>query len=103
MQLRNHPKTKWEGFSNWPPAWEGSQGRGDILPVGEEGVLTDVEIAEAGNTMPRHLILTIEHRGNTASGVLCCDDEEIIPRLFNILKGCIDWPISRIGDLDVDL
>jgi len=61
-------------------------------------------MAVADNTMPRHLTLTIEHRGNTSSGVLCCDDdEEVIPRLFKILKGCIGWPISRIGDLDVDL
>ena len=41
MQLRTHPKTKWEGFFNWPPAWGGSYGRGDIFPVGEEGVLID--------------------------------------------------------------
>ena len=103
MQLRTHPKMKWEGFSNWPPAWAGSYGRGDIFPVGEEGVLTDVEMAVADNTMPRHLTLTIEYRGNTSAGLLCCDDEEVIPRLFKILKGCIGWPISRIGDLDVDL
>jgi hypothetical protein len=42
MQLRTHPKMKWEGFSNWPPAYGGSYGRGDIFPVGEEGVLIDV-------------------------------------------------------------
>ncbi len=90
---------KWEGFSNWPPAWAGSYGRGDIFPVGEEGVLADVEMAEGEH----HLTLAIEHRGNTSSGVLCCDDEEVISRLFKILKGCIGWPISRIGDLDVDL
>ena len=76
MQLRTHPKMKWEGFSNWPPAWGGSYGRGDIFPIGEEGVLTDVEMAEADNTMPHHLTLMIEHRGNTSSGVLCCDDDE---------------------------
>jgi hypothetical protein len=50
MQLRTHPKMKWEGFSN------------------------------------------------------CCDDEEkVIPRLFEILKGCVGWEIIRIGDLDVDI
>jgi hypothetical protein len=33
--------------------------------------------------------------------MLCCDnEEEVIPRLFEILKGCIGWEISRIGDLD---
>jgi hypothetical protein len=93
----------WNGFTNWPPMWGGSYGPGDILAVGEEGVLTDVEMAEAYDTWPRHLILTIEHLGNTSSGVLCCDEEEVIPRLLEIFKGCIDWPISRIGDLDVDL
>jgi hypothetical protein len=92
-----------EGFSNWPPAWAGSYGRGDRFPVGEEGILTDVETAEANNTTPRHLTLTIELRGNTSSGVLCCDDDEVIPRFFKILKDYIGWPISRIGDLDVDL
>jgi hypothetical protein len=56
--------------------------------------------------MPRHLTLTIEHRGNDSSGVLCCDEEEeeeVVPRLFKILKSFIGWPICRIGDLDVDL
>jgi hypothetical protein len=35
---------------------------GDIFPVEEEGVLIDVEMAEADNTMPRHLT----KRSNTA-------------------------------------
>ena len=94
---------KWEGFSNWPPAWAGSYGRADTFPVGEEGVLTGVEMNEAGNTLPRHLTLTMEHRGNGSSGLVCCDDEQVTARLFKILKGCIGWEISRIGDLDVDL
>jgi hypothetical protein len=90
------------GVSNWPPAWSGS-GRGDIA-VGEKGVLTEVEMAGADNALPRHLTLKMKHLGNTSSAVLCCDEEEVIARLFEILKGCIDWPISRIGDLEnVDL
>jgi hypothetical protein len=103
MQLRTHPKMRWEGCSNWAPAWAGSYGRGDIFPVGEEGVLTGVEMAEGDNTLPRHLALRMKHRGNASSAVLCCDDEEAIPRLFEILKGCIGWEVGRIGDLDVDL
>ena len=104
MQLRTHPKMEWEGFSNWPPVWAGSYGRADAFPMAEEGVLTGVEMNEAGNTLPRHLTLTMEHRGDGWSAVLCCDDEEnVIPRLYQILKGCIGWEISRIGDLDVDL
>jgi hypothetical protein len=90
MQLRTHPKMEWEGFSNWPPVWAGSYGPGDTFPMAEEGVLTGVEMIEAGNTSPRHLVLTVMHLGKGSSAVLCCDDEEnIIPRLFEILKGCI--------------
>src|SRR6266404_5794735 len=97
MQLRTHPKMKWEGFSNWPPVWATS-------PMGEEGVLTSVEMNEAGNTLPRHLVLTMMHLGRGSSAMLCCDDEEkVIPRLFEILKGCVGWEIGRIGDLDVEL
>ena len=52
MQLRAHPKMMWNGASNWPPMWGGSYGRGDIFPVGEEGVLTDIEMIE------RHRVAT---------------------------------------------
>src|SRR6476646_10740054 len=90
MQLRTHPKMKWEGFSNWPPAWAGSYGRGDIYPREEEGVLTGVEMVEASNTSPRHLVLTMMLLGKGSSAVLCCDDEEnVIPLLYQILKGFI--------------
>jgi hypothetical protein len=49
MQIRTHPKMKWEGWSNWPPVWAGSYGCGDIFPVGEEGVLTGVQMNEASS------------------------------------------------------
>jgi hypothetical protein len=71
--------------------------------MAEDGVLTGVEMNEAGDKLPRHLTLTMKHRGNGSSGLLCCDDEQVTFRLFEILKGCIGWEISRIGDLDVDL
>jgi hypothetical protein len=38
---------KWEGFSDWPPAWAGSRGREDIFSGDEDGVLTGVEMVEA--------------------------------------------------------
>jgi hypothetical protein len=37
------------------------------------------------------------------ANLLCDDEDNVIPRLYRILKGCIGWEISRIGDLDVDL
>jgi hypothetical protein len=103
MQLRTHPKMKWEGISNWPPTWAGSYSRGDVLPGEEEGVLTGVEMVEPDTTSACHLTLRREHRGSTSGALLHCDDEEVIPRLFEILKGCIGRPLSQISDLDVDL
>ena len=103
MELRIHPKMKWEGYSNWPPLWRGSLGRGDVLPAGEEGVLRSVAIRKEDDTMPIHLELTIEHLGNTVSGILCCDDAAVIPRLYEVLSKCFGQSIHEIGDLDVDL
>jgi hypothetical protein len=100
MELRTHSKMKWEGFSNWPPVWAGSA---DILPEREERALTGVEMVEADDTSPRHLVLTMEHRESIFSSVLHCDDEEVVPQLLEILEGCIGWQIGRIGDLEVDL
>jgi len=103
MQLRIHPKMHWEGAHSWPPAFAGAYGRADVFPAPEKGELTRVDLVEAGNGLPRHLTLTVQHRGNDASGILCLDDEEVLPRLLEILNGCIGWTLSRIGDLDVDL
>jgi hypothetical protein len=88
---------------NWPPAWAGSYGRGDVSLGAEEGVLIGVDLVEADSMSARHLKLRGEHGGSTWGALLHCDDEDVIPRLFEILKGCIGWEISRIGDLDVDL
>jgi hypothetical protein len=60
--------------------------------MGEEGLLTGVEMIEAGNTLPRHLVLTMMHLGKGSSAILSCDEaEKVIPRLFEILKGCVGW------------
>jgi len=78
-------------------------GRGDIFPAGEEGALKSVAIREGDDTMPIHLELTIEHLGNTTSGILCCDDAAVIPRLYEVFSKCIGESIRKIGDLEVDL
>jgi hypothetical protein len=63
--------------------------------TGEEGVLTNVELAEAGNTLPvTHLVLTLKYRGIAYRRCCCDDDEKVIPRLFEVLKGCIGWDVS---------
>jgi hypothetical protein len=73
MELRIHPKMKWEGYSSWPPSWGGANGRGDIFAGGEEGVLRSVTIREGDDTMPIHLELTIEHLGS-----VCCSEHDCL-------------------------
>jgi hypothetical protein len=103
MELRVHPKMKWEGYSNWPPAWGVAYRGGDIFPSGEYGALKSVAIREGDDKMPIHLELTIEHSGKTASGILCCDDAAVIPCLYEVFSRCIGESIRKIGDLEVDL
>ena len=73
MQLKTHPKMKWEGFPNWPPAWVGSYGRGDVFPGEEEGVLTGVDLVEANSRSARHLKLRGEHGGNMWGALIHCE------------------------------
>jgi hypothetical protein len=102
MELRVHPKMKWEGYSNWPPSWGGAYGGGDIFLAGEDAALKSVAIREGDDTMPIHLELTIEHSGKTASG-MCYDDAAVIPCLYEVFSKCLGESIRKIGDLEVDL
>jgi hypothetical protein len=102
-ELRSHPKMKWRNGSNWPPAWTGSSGFGDILPGGEDGILKSVEIEEKTNAWPRHLKLTIEHAGLTASGILCMDDEGLLPALRDFLDRHRGLLVRDIASMEIDL
>ena len=77
MELRTHSKMKWEGFSNWPPVWAGTA---DIFPEREEGALTGVEMVEADDTSPRHLVLTMEHRESIFSSVVPTENSESLEK-----------------------
>ena len=60
MQLRTHPKMKWEGFSNWPPVWAGSLRSCRCLPYGRGGCANRRRIVEANYALPRHLALRMD-------------------------------------------
>lgn len=103
MQLRLHPKMKYQGFSNWPPAWGGSYGRGTVFPQGEQGTLRETRIQEKSEALPRHILLAIDFMGSDHSGVLCFDDETMVDRLNAVLSKFVGKDISEIGNTDVDL
>jgi hypothetical protein len=102
-QLRTHPKVKYHGARTWPPDLGGAYDATIVLPIGEEGVLEDVSVAERDYIGPERVDLIVEHQGRRHSGQVWLDDPALAPRLYEILKEHIGSPISEISDLVVDL
>jgi hypothetical protein len=100
MELRNHPKMKWQGRPNWPPQWTGPYGPDNPLPEGEVGVLTRVEIANP-EFKPPHCFLEMQYNNQDYFESLFFDDEKFLQKLCNILNAYIGEPISAIGSLDI--
>ena len=98
MRLRDHPKMLYHGKSNWPPQWGGSYCPGAKFPIGEVGVLKDVQYLEASCSTA----LVIEYEGAIFRGTLFLDDPNFLMPLYQRLSNCIAWPIREIGDLEVD-
>ena len=77
MELRKHPKMRWQGLPNWPPQWTGPHGPDNPLPQGEVGILTRVETA-VENAIAPHCVLIIHYNGQDYVGSLSFDDEEFL-------------------------
>jgi hypothetical protein len=100
MELRKHPKMKWQGRQNWPPQWTGPHGPNNPLPEGEIGTLTRVETAVA-NAIAPHCVLIIRYSNQEYLGNMSFDDEEFLKTVCGILNNHIGEPISAIGSLDI--
>jgi hypothetical protein len=101
MELRNHPKMRWQGRSNWPPEWIGPYGPERPLPKGEVGALSRVECASKDVNIP-HCILYLRWNGQDYFGSLYFDDVTFMAKLCDdILKGEIGCQIRDIGSLDI--
>lgn len=71
-------------------------------PVGEEGVLREVQLLAAAPPIPARLVLTIEHEGRRFIGILFVADAEFLARLHETLQGFLGRPLSEIGSLKVE-
>jgi len=100
MHLRDHPKLNWNGLSTWPPQLGGSYGPGTKFPLGEESILKAVRLHEAEHIGPARLQLEVEHEGDTSNGNLLSDDTKFLQQLHEMLKGCFEQPIQKIGNLE---
>jgi len=96
MKLRDHPKLLYK----WPPAWAGS---GTEFPVGKVGVLKEVKYHKAEGKSPDRIVLVIEYRNHTFSGVIPGDDADFLQSLYQQLSQCLDRPIHEIGNLEIAL
>jgi len=102
-QLRMHPKLRYHGARTWPPDWGGAYDSTTLFPVGEQGVLQDVDIAQRDLIGPERLDLTVEYEGRKHSGQIWVDDPVLVPKLRQILERHIGEPMNEIGSLEVDL
>lgn len=98
MSLRDHPKMRYHGRPNWSPQWGGAYRPGAKFPIGEVGILKDVQHLEASCS----IALVIEYEGATYRGGIFLDDPSFLGPLYHKLKGCIGWPIREIGDLELE-
>ncbi len=95
LQLRNHPRMAWHGFSNWPPRWDGATAI--PAPVGELGVLTGVQCVGPDPEGPAHLVLTMAYQGQAHTGVLYCDDPTFLSLVHARLQQCLGQSVQGIG------
>ncbi len=95
LQLRNHPRMAWHGFSNWPPRWDGPAAT--PAPIGELGVLTGVQLVGPAPGDPAHLALEMAYQGQAYTGVLYCDDPTFLSRLHERLQKSVGQSMQEIG------
>jgi hypothetical protein len=102
MQLRQHPKMRWEGYSNWPPMCGGATGPGVVMPIGEEGNLIEVREFEDDSYGPHRLLVTVEHLGNRFQGSIPFDDQDFMKKLSKLLTNHRGRSLSEIGAVEID-
>jgi hypothetical protein len=100
MELRSHPRMRWQGRPNWPPRWTGPHGPDNPLPRVEVGILTRVETA-VDNAIAPHCVLVIHYNDQDYLGTLSFDDEEFLTTVCEVMKGHTGRSISAIGNLDI--
>lgn len=89
-----------QGRPNWPPSWNTTYGPSNPVPHGEVGTLTHVECLSNIPRLP-HCILVMQWQGQEYLTSLCFDEEDFLPKVVELLRGCLGRPIAEIGDLDI--
>ena len=86
----------WKGMPMWPPEWWLSD-----EGAGEEGFLKDVQFRY--DQTPQCISVVASHLGDDRNGIIILEDPLHLETLCHKLKENIGRPLSKIGDLEIDL
>jgi len=99
MLLRNHPLFNHRGVCSWPPVWTWISGLDNEHPVGEIGILRDVQLS---NIEPAdRCFLYVDFDGASYIGCLLVDDTAFCRQIVELLLANRNKTIAEIGSLDL--
>jgi hypothetical protein len=90
--------TRKSGFASWPPKWTTPHWDEDDEPVGEVGILDDVDIHIL---IDNKIFLFMQYRSYRYMGVMTFDDLAFCRAMFLLLKSNVGRTIEEIGNLDL--
>jgi hypothetical protein len=98
MELRKH-SFMWHGWvSLWPPEWKWIFGADNTHPVGEIGLLEEVQRSSVD---PNACFLTMNHAGASYVGCLQFDQQGFCQKFCELLQLHYGRPLTEIGELDI--
>jgi len=90
----------WQGQPNWPPNWNGPHGPNNPLPLGEAGILTQVESGVSSLLAP-HCVLVMRWKNQDYFASLFFDDLTFLEQILELLRRHTGLSIAEIGNLNV--
>jgi hypothetical protein len=100
MELRKHPYMSHGWTWLWPPEWKWTFGEDNTYPVGEIGVLENVQRSTID---PNACFLTMNHAGAVYVGRLQFDHQGFCQQLCALLQLHYGRPLAEIGELDIPI
>jgi hypothetical protein len=98
MELRNHDCMSHGWVPLWPPHWKWTFGENNTYPVGEIGILENVQRSSID---PNLCYLSMNHAGAKYVGHLHFDREECCGLLLELLPNHYGRSLQEIGEIDI--
>ena len=99
MLLREHPLLNHRGVPSWPPTWTWISGLDNKHPIGEIGILRDVQLS---NIEPANrCFLYVDFDEASYIGCLLIDDTAFCRQIVEVLVANRNKRIADIGSVDL--